>query len=71
VNRPYIVGVIVGMLNASLGAHMYNIGMLSNWWNMLLLCIAVNVAVIIGARIASHVAEKAQQELDEHPSNDG
>lgn len=71
INRPYVVGVVVGMVNAGVGAHVYNTGKLGSWWNMLLLAIGVNVAIIIGSFIAHRVAEKARQEKNERTSGDG
>ena len=71
VNRPYVVGVVVGMLNSGVGAHVYNTGKLGSWWNMLLLAIGINVSIIIGSLIARRVAEKARQEKHEQTSDDG
>ena len=69
-NRPYVVGVIIGMANSGVGAHIYNKGLLNNWLNMVLLCIGINLAIIIGSVIANRVADAARQERNERTSGD-
>ena len=62
INRAYVVGVIIGMVNSGVGAHIYNKGKLGNWWNMLLLLLGINLAIVIGAGISQMVAEKILSE---------
>jgi len=65
INRSYVVGVIVGMITSGVGAHVYNKGKLDNWWNMFLLLLGINIAIIIGSVIAQMIAEDSSEEEDE------